>query len=114
MYVIKEPKEFSFQKAGIKGKIFPISPLTRKTEYFLVETEKGHETVIVEHTSDFIYYILEGKGYFVIDGEKESCRAGDLVVIPAGKTFTYKGNLKMIATSTPLWREDQEETLTEK
>jgi mannose-6-phosphate isomerase-like protein (cupin superfamily) len=114
MYVIKEPKDFSFQKAGIKGKIFPISSLTRKTEYFLIETAKGHETVIVEHTCDFIYSILEGNGYFVIDGKKESCTAGDLVVIPAGKTFTYKGNLKMMATSTPPWQEDQEETLTGK
>jgi mannose-6-phosphate isomerase-like protein (cupin superfamily) len=114
MFVIKEPKGISFEKAGIKGKIFPTHELTKKTEYFLVETNKGHETVIIEHSCDFIYYILKGSGFFIVNGEKESCRAGDLVVIPSGHTFIYKGNLKMIATSTPPWNEEQEVTLKEK
>lgn len=111
MYVIHEPKEISFKKVGIVGKIFPIEKLTNKTEYFLVTTEHGHQTAIIEHGCDFIYYVLQGKGYFVVDGHKETCRAGDLVVIPAGRTFTYKGRLKMIATSTPPWWEGQDETL---
>lgn len=111
MYVIHEPKEKSFEKAGIVGKIFPIHDLTHKTEYFLVETKKGHETTIIEKESDFIYYILEGSGYFIIGKSKELCATGDLVVIPAGTPFIYKGKLKMIATSTPPWREAQEEIL---
>jgi len=111
MYVIKEPKEHSFKKAGIKGKIFPIEKLTDKVEYFLVETNKGHTTTIIEHECDFIYYILEGKGHFKINGKKEQCETSDLVAIPQGSKFTYKGKLKMIATSTPPWREKQEETL---
>ena len=111
MYVIKEPKGLSFDKAGIKGKIFPASDLTSKTQYFLVETEKGHATKIIEHESDFIYYVLEGKGHFEINDQKENCQPGNLVVVPAGSPFTYKGKLKMIATSTPPWKEEQEETL---
>ena len=111
MFVFKEPSDASFEKVGIKGKIFPISELTKKTQYFLVETEKGHETEIIEHECDFVYYVLKGHGYFQIDGVKEECFAGNLIVIPAGKKFTYKGNLKMIATSTPPWFESQEETL---
>lgn len=111
MYVIKEPKDFNIDRVGIKGKIFPIKNLTSKTQYFLVKTEKGHETTIIEHKCDFIYYVLEGGGHFEIDGIKENCEKGDLVVIPAGKKFTYKGKLKMIATSTPPWTIEQEETL---
>lgn len=113
MYVIKEPKDYSFQKAGIKGKIFSTAPLTSKTQYFLVETQQGHKTTIIEHDCDFIYYVLEGKGIFTINGVSEKCSEGDLVVIPAGLEFIYKGKLKMIATSTPPWKEEQEETLTE-
>lgn len=111
MHVIKEPKQFSFEKAGIKGKIFPLETLTKKTEYFLVETEGGHQTKIIEHACDFIYYVLEGSGYFEINGIRENCAASDLVVVPADSTFTYKGKLKMIATSTPPWREEQESTV---
>jgi len=111
MYVIKEPKDFDFEKVGIKGKIFPIKNLTRKTHFVIIEAEKGHNTKIIEHESDFVYYILAGKGYFEIDGEKEECEAGNLVVIPAGHKFIYKGNLRMLLSSTPPWREEQEETI---
>jgi len=110
-HVFHPPKEYSFEKVGIKGKIFPIKELTTKTHYFLVETEKGHEITIIEHECDFIYYILEGKGYFLINDIKEKCSRGDLVVIPAGSKFSYKGKLKMIASSTPPWWEEQEEAL---
>lgn len=113
MYVINEPNTYSFDKAGIKGKIFPSDLLTNKIQYFLVETQKGHETTIIEHECDFIYYVLEGSGNFIVDGHSESCAIGDLVVIPAGKIFTYKGKLKMIASSTPPWSEEQEEALVE-
>lgn len=111
MYVLKEPKEISFEQVGIKGKLFPMQDITNKTQYFLVDTETGHETTIIEHKSDFIYYILSGDGYFIINDSKEDCSAGDLVVIPAGAKFTYKGKLKMITTSTPPWKEEQEETI---
>ena len=111
MHVIHEPKKYSFKIAGIRGKIFPITKLTHKTEYFLVETDKGHATTIVEHICDYIYYVLSGKGHFVINGKKESCEAGDLVVVPHESPFTYKGKLKMIATATPPFRPEQEEML---
>jgi mannose-6-phosphate isomerase-like protein (cupin superfamily) len=113
MYVIKEPNDISFDKAGVKGKIFPTETLTKTTQYFLVETQSGHETTIIEQECDFIYYILHGSGYFLIRGTKEDCSVGDLVVIPAGTPFTYKGTLKMIASSTPPWREEQEKIVQE-
>jgi mannose-6-phosphate isomerase-like protein (cupin superfamily) len=114
MFVIKEPQKLSFEKVGIKGKIFPVANLTTKTQFVLVETNTGHETTIIEYESDFSYYIVEGKGSFIVEGEEESCEKGDLVVIPAGKPFRYVGTLKMLLNSTPVWKESQEETLTKK
>lgn len=111
MHVIKEPKEISFDKVGIRGKIFSTQDLIASAEFVLVETEKGHETTIIEHKSDFIYYILEGNGYFIINDTKEDCSQGDLVVIPAGAKFTYKGKFKILLINTPPWQENQEETL---
>ena len=111
MYVIKEPAAYSFDKVGIKGKIFPFDTLTKNISYVLVETRHGHETTIIEHTSDFIYYVLEGKGYFVINNVRENCQKGDLVVIPAGKAFRYYGKLKLLLSCTPPWTIEQEETI---
>ena len=110
-YVFNLPREYSFEKFGIKGKIFQTSTLTNKAQFFLVDTEKGHETTIIEHESDFIYYILHGDGCFIINDRKEECAAGNLVVIPSGTKFTYEGKLKMLVASIPPWQEEQEETV---
>lgn len=112
MYVLKPPIENSFEKVGIKGKIFPSKELAGEdADYLLLETETGHETTIIEHASVFTYYILEGSGYFEINDEREDCTTGDLVIIPKGTKFTYKGKLKMLLINTPAWREEQEETV---
>lgn len=110
-YVLQEPEAYSFEKFGIKGKIFPTLSLTTEVQFFLVETETGHETTIIEHDCDFCYYVLAGQGQFIIEDTVEECTVGNLVVIPSGTKFTYKGHLKMIATSTPPWEEEQEETI---
>jgi mannose-6-phosphate isomerase-like protein (cupin superfamily) len=111
MYVLHEPSDVSFEKVGIQGKIFPSRPLADNAGFALITTQSGHETTIIEHESNFVYYVLEGSGFFEVDGRKEDCAAGDLVVIPMGKKFTYKGKLIMLLVSTPPWREEQEETL---
>jgi mannose-6-phosphate isomerase-like protein (cupin superfamily) len=111
MFVIKKPDNYSFEKVGIKGKIFPSAGLTAKASFVLIETELGHETTIRQRDCDFCYYILEGAGYFEINDNREDCTAGNLVVIPAGNKFTYKGKLKMLLNCTPPWSESQEETI---
>ena len=108
---MKKPKESTFNRVGHAGYIFPTKDLTTKTQFLLVETEKELETVIREKECDFSYYILEGKGKFIIEGIEEMCERGDLVVIPAGKAFTYKGKLTMLLNVTPTFRPEQEETI---
>ncbi|UMX47884.1 MAG: AraC family ligand binding domain-containing protein [Candidatus Nealsonbacteria bacterium DGGOD1a] len=75
----------------------------------MIETQSGHETTICQRECDFCYYILEGNGYFEINSGREDCTAGDLVVIPAGNKFTYKGKMKMLLNCTPPWCVEQEE-----
>jgi len=110
-HVLKKPNAYSFEKVGIKGKKFSVADITSKTGVCQIETEKGHATTIIEHKCDFIYYVLEGSGHFEIDGQRESCVEGDLVVIPADSKFRYVGKLKMLLITTPAFFPEQEETL---
>jgi mannose-6-phosphate isomerase-like protein (cupin superfamily) len=110
-HVLKLPGDYSFEKVGIKGKKFSVAEITQKSGVCQIETEKGHETTLIEHKCDFVYYILNGEGYFVIDSQNENCTKGDLVVIPAGLKFRYVGNLKMLLITTPAFYPEQEETL---
>jgi mannose-6-phosphate isomerase-like protein (cupin superfamily) len=111
MYVIHQPDEVSFDKVGIRGKKFSVEQLSPNVEFALIETETGHATSIIEKESMFAYYVVSGSGYFEIEGQQEVCAPGDLVVIPAGKAFTYKGKMKLLLITNPPWRAEQEITL---
>ena len=108
MFVLHEPQQSSFEKVGIVGRMFESEKIIDSAEFMIVTTEKGHETYITENESDFVYYVLEGSGYFEINGEKEECKVGDLVVVPKGNKFIYKGKLKMLLSCTPPWTQEQE------
>jgi mannose-6-phosphate isomerase-like protein (cupin superfamily) len=110
-HTFKLPENYSFEKVGIRGKKFSVADVTQKTGVCQIETEGGHETAILEHECDFIYYILDGNGNFSIDGQNENCSKGDLVVIPADSKFRYVGKLKMLLITTPAFYPEQEEIL---
>lgn len=107
-YVFQEPNEIAFNRAGVTGKVFPSETVTDGADFLLIETDEGHKTTIVERECLFVYYILNGQGYFEIEDVRENCNTGDLVVIPAGKKFTYKGKLRMLLMNTPKWSSNQE------
>ncbi|MDO8663814.1 MAG: hypothetical protein Q7K28_03205 [Candidatus Wildermuthbacteria bacterium] len=111
-HVFHLPKEYSFEKVGIKGKNFESAKsLTDKAKFTIIETEEGHHTKIREKECTFFYYILEGGGIFEIDNENEECQKGDLVVIPNNAIFKYTGTMKMLLVTIPWWYPEQEETL---
>ncbi len=110
-HVLHPHSEHSFAKVGIKGWKFPVEDITSRSGICIIETDKGHETTIIEHKCDFIYYILEGSGHFEINGQRENFTQGDLVIVPADSKFTYKGTCKMLLITTPAFFPEQEETL---
>lgn len=110
-YVFHFPEKYSFEKVGIKGKIFDTKSLSDKIEFSVIEVEEGHETKIIEKECIFSYFILEGSGSFEINGNTEECAKGDLVFVPNGAAFRYAGKMKMLLVSTPWWFPEQEEAL---
>lgn len=110
-YVFHPSEEYSFEKVGIKGKIFDTRSFGDEVEFTLIETEDGHETQIIEKECIFSYFILEGAGSFEIEDEIQACSKGDLVFVPKNSKFRYTGKMKMLLVSTPWWFSEQEETL---
>ncbi len=108
-HIFHLPEEYSFEKVGIRGKIF--DTLSDGVEFVVIETEKGHETKIREKECTFSYFVLEGEGNFEIEGKTERCQKGDLVFIPNNTAFKYTGRMKMLLVSTPSYFAEQEETL---
>ena len=110
-FVFKEADDWDFERAGVRGKVFPTFDLISSANFLLIETESGHSTTIVEEECDFTYYILDGSGMFKIDDQLFPAESGDIVVIPKGSAFSYDGKLRMFLISSPLWSEEQELSL---
>lgn len=61
----------------------------------------GTNKKVVNKRGDALYYIIEGKGSFNIDGEEILVETGDLVYIPKGIPYFDKGNLVMLSFNNP-------------
>lgn len=101
-------KAFKFDKAGVKGWVYVGKEQLPNAGVVLLETEKGHETVIKSTRSAWIYYVISGKGKFVIDGKDFPCKKNDVIVVEKNKPFYYKGKLKMLEVTVPAWEEKYE------
>jgi mannose-6-phosphate isomerase-like protein (cupin superfamily) len=108
MHIFHLPENYSFEKIGEKGKIFDTKDLSDRVEISVIEIEKEHETKIIEKECIFSFFILEGERLFDIDGQKEECKKGDLVMIPQGTAFQYSGKMRMLLVSSPWWSSEQE------
>lgn len=73
-----------------------------------VSVDKGHFQEFYDVGSYFIYYIIEGKGTFVLDDEKVEAEATDLIVIPPKTRIHYFGKMKMVLTVSPAFKEENE------
>jgi mannose-6-phosphate isomerase-like protein (cupin superfamily) len=72
------------------------------------ETSSGHAEEFFHEKSAFIFYIIEGSGVWVIEDVEYPVEASDVVVVPPGKRFFYRGNLRQVCITAPAWEERYE------
>lgn len=73
-----------------------------------VHVDEGHFQEFSDVESTFIYYIIRGKGTFVLNDEKVEAEATDLIVIPPKTRIHYFGNMDMVLTVSPAFKEENE------
>lgn len=67
------------------------------------ETGRGHAEEFFHDKSAFVFYIVEGQGTWVIEDREYPVEATDVVIVPPGKRFYYKGALKQVCITAPAW-----------
>jgi len=72
------------------------------------ETEVGHSEEFNHTKSAFVFYIIEGEGIWYIEDEEHQVKATDVVIVPPGKRFYYKGALKQVCITAPAWEAEYE------
>jgi len=106
--VFKPENAELIEKHGVRMRIFTTKENSRNAAFMYQETETGHAEEFVHENSDFIYYILEGSGTWVVEDREFEVRAGDVVVVPAGNRFWFRGSLKQVCITAPAWEEKYE------
>lgn len=108
-YVLNLPKLPTFTQKGLKGFQFPLK--NKEVEVYFVNVEKGHDTFIISKKITHIYYIIEGNGFFTIEGYRYDVEPSVLVEIPPNIEYTYSGAMKLILIMNPPWFEGNEEVV---
>lgn len=73
-----------------------------------VSVKKGHLEEFYDLKSYYIYYVVEGNGTFVLNGQKVEAKATDLIVIPPKTRIHYFGTMEMVLTVAPAFDEQNE------
>jgi len=98
-YIKELPKEPTFVQNGLKGYKFNLN--SKQLEVSLVDCFKGHDKYCKDIGSTLVYYVLDGEGQYVVNGDKFSVKKGDVVEVPVNTEFVYAGNMKLILIMTP-------------
>lgn len=96
------------EKHGVKMFIYNTGEECPQAAVVYQKTKKGHMEEFYHEKSAFIYYILEGKGTWIIEDEEYEVKAKDVIIVPPGKRFYFKGELEQICVTAPAWDEKYE------
>jgi len=71
--------------------------------------QKDMISILISKKITHIYFILEGEGFFDINGEKKEVKKGMLVEVPPNVEYVYSGKMKLLLITNPPWFEGNEE-----
>jgi len=107
-YILKIPSSPSFEEKGLRG--FQFEPLrNQELDIHFVDVITGHDTFFISKKIIRIYYILEGKGHFIIENQKYEVEPGMLVEVPPNVEYSYSGTMKLLMIGNPRWFRGNEE-----
>lgn len=106
--IYKKDKAVEFEKQGVKMRVYNSKEQCAEASVVYQETQKGHFEEFYHSKSNFIFYIIEGAGTWYIEDVPYDVGPGDVVIVPPGKRFYYKGYLKQICITSPSWEPEYE------
>ena len=106
--IYKKETATEFEKQGVNMRVYNNKEQCPQAAVVYQETQRGHLEEFYHSKSTFIFYIIEGGGTWHIENELYAVNAGDVVIIPPGKRFYYKGALKQVCITSPAWEPEFE------
>ncbi len=95
---LKDAQKFEWE--GLKGYAYNSKKEFRNASaaYFDVKTQHGR---VKNRISDRVYYVLEGKGRFIINNKSFPVSKTDVVIVPKNTPYNYVGKMKLFLVHVP-------------
>lgn len=107
-FTLKNARQFGWD--GLKGYAYNDSRDFPNASGAYFEVTRSHGKVKTTK-SDRVYYVLEGKGEFIVAGETISVEPTDVVIVPKDTEYDYRatsGTMKLFLVHTPAYDPDAE------
>jgi len=86
--LLKKDAEY-FERDGIFGYNYDIKLIEPSSSFVYAELVKPHEKVkTIKH--ERVYYIVQGRGEFIINKRKFGVKKADIIVVPPHTEYDYK------------------------
>src|SRR3989304_7983953 len=86
--LLKKDAEY-FERDGIRGYNYNVKKIEPNSSFIYAELVKPHGKVRTDK-HERVYYIVQGKGIFFINGKKITVKKEDMVIIPPNTDYDYK------------------------
>lgn len=105
----KKPSKFSkenafqFEWENVKAFSYTSNSHLKSASAISFELNNTNHGKIKSTVSDRIYYVIEGKGEFVINNEVIPVSRSDVIIVPKNTPYDYRGTLKVFLVHIPAW-----------
>lgn len=97
-FKLKDAKQFGGK--GLKGWAHNSKEDFPRASAACFEVDGAHGKVKTA-LSDTVYYVLEGKGEFIINEETMPVETTDVVIVAKNTPYNYRGKMKLFLVHTP-------------
>lgn len=101
-YIKNLSKEPSFKQQGLHGYNYELE--CKGISLTVEDCFKGHDRYHTNSYSSKIYYVLDGKGKFKLNGKIYDVKKDDLIEIPPNTKFVFAGKMKLLLIMNPAFR----------
>jgi mannose-6-phosphate isomerase-like protein (cupin superfamily) len=89
-----------FGWSGLKGYAYSSKKDFKEASAAYFEVQDRHGKV-KSKLCDRIYYVIEGRGKFIIGGKETKVSKTDVVIVPKNTPYDYKGKMKLFLVHAP-------------
>ncbi len=107
-FELKNAKKFGWN--GLKGWAYNSKEEFKNASAAYFEVDGNHGKVR-NKLSDRIYFVLDGKGEFIINDKTIPVKKSDVIVVPKNTPYDYRGKMKLFLVHTPAFDAEFDEKL---